>query len=181
MNMAVVYQGKFTNKISTRKWISIVVIPALVPLIAVLLEQLSLPVFVDTTMFVLVILSIFAMPILGFAVMGRFSGRIIRFEVNDNELTVSMDKARIRSFKQPVTCKVEEGTEVVGWKNVRVVKRMVIADNASRITIAEESQSKTVDKLKTKAKPSDLFAEKTGTVEKLGKALFEYLPNMSQN
>ena len=79
MNMAVVLQSKFTNKIPTKKWISIVVIPALVPLIAVLLEQLSLPVFVDTIMFVLVILSIFAMPILGFAVMGRFSGRISQF------------------------------------------------------------------------------------------------------
>ena len=92
-----------------------------------------------------------------------------------------MDKAKIRSFKQPVTYNVEEGTEVVGWKNIRVVKRMVIADNASRLTIAEESHSKTVDKLKTKPQPSDLFAEKTGTVDRLEKALFEYLPNMSQN
>lgn len=179
--MATVFEGKFANKISTRKWISIVVVPALVPLIAVLLEQLSLPNFVDTIMFVLVILSILTMPILGFAVMGRFSGRIIQFAVNDNQLTVSMGKAKIRSFNLPVTCKVEEGTEVVGWKNIRVIKRMVIADNTSRLTIAEESHSKTVDKLKTKAKPSDLFAEKTGTVDKLEKALLEYLPNMSQN
>lgn len=176
--MNIVFEGRFSNKIATRKWIAIVAVPALVPLVAVLLENISLPPLIDTIMIVVVILSIFSTPVLGFAVMGRFSGRLIQFAANDDELTVSMGKTKIRSFKLPVTCKVEEGTEVVGWKNVRVVKRLTISVKSSSLAIAQEFRSKTIDKLKTKAKPSDLFAQETGTVDKLGKALLEYSPKL---